>query len=223
MERTYIIPLVAGAMLVMTVGCQKDAPINVGAASNGPGSFGGWDTIFPGCYLPAWPGSYWTYQRLDGTDTTIVAGNWHLLANYHPYNAPDDTSHCCWIPTYGAEFLKGYWMTFGNGMPGPNDSQWRCLLPDSIYPGAHYASYVQAPETHYVGDILTVDSTVTVNGVVYQDVVVTSIHYELLSPDSCPRTLNFYACGVGMIRSMVYDLNEVVIRQEDLIDHQIVY
>jgi hypothetical protein len=223
MERSSVIKLIAGAMLTTLLGCRKDAPVEIETPDASPNAvlFTGWDTIFPGCYLPAWPGSYWTYRRLDGTDTTIVAGNWHLLSNYHPYTAPNDTSHCCWVPTYGAEFLKGYWMTYGNGMPGPNNSQWRRLLPDSIHPGANFTSYVQAPETRYVGDILTVDSSVTVNGIVYQDVVVASIHYELLPPNDGPRTLNFYACGVGLIRTIVIQLGEVVVSQEDLIDHHI--
>jgi hypothetical protein len=116
--------------------------------------------------------------------------------------------------------MRGYLVQYGNGMPGPNNSPWRRLLPDSIYPGAQYLSHIDAPETTYRGDILTVDSSVTVNGVVYNDVVVASIHYELLPANGSYRTLNFYVCDVGLIRVMRFE-NDTLAWQHDLIDHYI--
>lgn len=223
MKRSFIVKLCAGASLAMLLGCDHDASDELVPPDTPPvlgPVFSGWDTIFPGCYIPAWPGSYWTYLDQDGIETTITAGDWHLLSNYHPYSAPNDTSHCCWVPTFNGDIMHGYLVRFGNGMPGPNSSLWKRLLPDSIYDGAHYSSYIQEPETQYNGDILTVDSTVTVNGVVYHDVVVASIHYELLPPLGFAYTLYFYVCDVGLIRS-IYVYDGTVSSQADLIDYHI--
>lgn len=228
MKRSLIIKLNTGACVALLLGCQQDASEELVPPNAPPGLgpdtmlFTGWDTIHPGCYIPAWPGSYWTYVDLNGTETTVVAGDWHLLSNYHPYSAPDDTSHCCWIPTYDGRLLKGYLQSYGNGMPGPNQSLWKELLPDPVVDGAHWWSHTDAPEVHYYGDILTVDSTVTVNGIVYDNVVVASIHYELFPPNSGYRTLYFYACDVGLIRRM-YIQDAVIAWQEDLIDHYIAH
>lgn len=218
--------------VILLIGCQQDPavpPANPIPPSPADTTAGDtvppvgtttWDTIYPKCYFPAWPGSYWTYEDLDGHQTTHTAGPFLLRSNYNPWFAPTDTSHCCWVATYDSLMLMGYALEHGVYRPAPSDSPWAQLIPDSIYLGEHFDSFRIYPATEFYGEVLSTDSTMVVHGVTYPHTLIIGIGpYWGLYTQVCA-----YVCGVGMIRrtDLEFETGQVL-AQEDLVDYHVTH
>jgi hypothetical protein len=74
MKKTYISIIY---FIVLVVGCENESP-DIEPNNNELNKF---DTIFPGDYLPAYPGSYWIYN--DG-DTITTGEKYELSIIYDP-------------------------------------------------------------------------------------------------------------------------------------------
>ncbi|MFN8208711.1 MAG: PKD domain-containing protein [Bacteroidales bacterium] len=178
-----------------------------------------YDTIFPLPYFPAYPDSWWKYVNHQG-DTVIhtTSPGYNLYLGYHPVYSPYDTSGF-YAPVYDGHFVNRYKLHYDQ--VSYHGGSWKTLFPEEVSKGLMFLENYIWPSTYYSGQIESVDTTVVVQSVSYDSVIVV---YEYLGPclGCLPYGRTYYAKNTGIIKSVRWaQINDSIISSEELIDFRI--
>ncbi|MBP1644647.1 MAG: hypothetical protein H6Q16_222 [Bacteroidetes bacterium] len=162
-----------------------------------------YDTILPKEYFPAFPGSYWVYNN---TDTLRVMEDYQLYIyrrylDYYGVEYVDDTIVLPkFYPNsiYGDVLILRY--EISNFRGSHNEPAWKGILSETLG-GVFYQSASEFGNQN-IGMTVAVDTTIIVNGVTYNDVIVTVLYNRafMLPPELCFYYRDYYAKGVGLIK-----------------------
>ncbi len=162
-----------------------------------------YDTILPKEYFPVFPGSYWVYNN---SDTLRVMEDYQLyiydrLVNYYPREYVKDTVALPkFYPNsiYGEVFIWRYeisklWGSY-------REPAWRGILSETL--GQQFYQSASESGNQNIGLTIAVDTSITVNGVTYNDVIVTILYNRIfmLPPEMCFYRKEYFARGVGLIK-----------------------
>lgn len=161
-----------------------------------------YDTIKPKEYFPAFPGSYWVYNN---GDTLRVEENYKLCVyfqggHYVPYPHNDTIVLPKFYPNsiYGAVFIRGYSIT---NLGGTSSEMPFSEILTETEGGTFYITPSYAGNQN-LGETIKKDTTIIVNNVTYNDVIVTYQYNRIFmcSPEICGYRKEYYAKGVGLIK-----------------------
>lgn len=168
-----------------------------------------YDTIKPLAYFPALPGSYWIY---DNNDTLKVADHYEkYIFNAASYDAvPDyDTLVLPKLILNGIfnspdtfAYVREYSLSKSNGS-GYRDPAFKEML--SLNQGEKLIIGGAFQDHCIVGRVVKTDTTMMINGVIYNNVIVT-IHYDEsctmhgLSENECAWEREYFARDIGLIK-----------------------
>jgi hypothetical protein len=170
------------------------------------------DTIYPGNYLPVYPGSYWIYVKTKfgpgGTSTgfdTMTTSPGYVLHSYlafAPYGTDPDSTVPAYVPYwnnkpmygYGTPMLVNYVPSLGSGM-------------SLYYYLSESAGATSYSSTGNYGNAYTTviakDVPVTVGTTTFPQVIITE-DYTYYYSELKLRAKHYYAKNVGLIKSELY-------------------
>ncbi len=158
--------------------------------------------ITPMSYFPAWPGSYWVY---GGADTLSVEDKFQLCSKYVTwYNTPPPFE-TVYMPRFKRNkvfttcpnnaFIHGYLMESPSAR-----LLYRTLLEENLYQWFR-VKFSGAADDLYNGRTIAVDTTIQVNNITYNNVIVVINYRETVGElifDWHYR--EYYAKNVGLIK-----------------------
>ncbi len=165
------------------------------------------DTIFPGSYLPAWPGSWWQYVDSNNVNSTINTSATFVKDCYHFIFAPNGTglTDTVYVPLYNNIPLYEYSERTGYISNSSTNSLHPLLFENMAVGYSWINHYWAATRTERM--IISVDTTMVVNGVSYYPVIGVKEYYTLGPPPPPPTSqIRYYAKNVGMILEENYDI-----------------
>lgn len=160
-----------------------------------------YDTILPKEYFPAFPSSSWIYNN---SDTLRVMEDYQLcIYNVAHFTEParyDTVVLPKFYPNsiFGAVFIWGYSVSKSSG--SYREPAWRGILSESL--GQQFYQSASESGNQNIGLTIAVDTSITVNGVTYNDVIVTILYNRIfmLPPEMCFYRKEYFARGVGLIK-----------------------
>lgn len=181
------------------------------------------DTLFPGTYLPAYPGSYWNYVDTLGNPVQIMADGYHYLELPHhsEFPAPIGEADTFFVPRWNDTYIFYKYRTkelFDN-----RSLTYVPFLDDSITQQAHeVANHYNA---YYLGNFFSyhkqvwqesIIANMTVNGTTYTNVLHTR-ETETFRESEKTSSLSYYQWGhiyhkyyapnIGLIRWDSYEMD----------------
>jgi len=214
-------------MLIALAGCRKEKNVApkppVPASSPAANPFAkNFDTIKPSDYWPVYPGSYWTYETNSGKTIISRADSSYKLDyfQYTGYNNSCVKSDTVYVPVVDANKIYGYRVRNPVSCNGPLEPVFTMYLPDNPVVGGKW-SYQPSPKYTAVFNYeITKDTTLTINGRTYQDVL--EVVEDL---NGLRRTRRYYARNVGLVlwQSFVVggQFPDSISYWQKLIDHKI--
>jgi len=205
--------LIIGTILsVISLSCSK--------SNNEPAPTVVFDTIFPGEYFPAFPGSWWLF---DNGDTMKVAGRYEVFVfNAAGYTAEPDYDtlvlpklipNGIFNPPDEFAFVNGHSISKGS-FAIYRDPAFKGLL--STVEGLEFAIGGAVQGHKITGKTINTDTAVYVGQNLYQDVIITiQFDYACVSgtsnsPEGCAYLREFYARNIGLIRRDTLNGDEYV-------------
>ena len=183
------------------------------------------DTIFPGSYLPAYPGSYWIYTKsvitstgtTTGTDT-ITTSQAYLLHSYVKFTSPSvapDTSDPAYVPYWNGQPMYEYGTPRTvNTVPSLGSGQEMYYLLSDTVGDISYSSTGNYGDTYT--KVAAVDVPVTVGSTTYPLVIITE-DYSSFASQTWLWQKHYYAKDVGLIRSIRYSNPSLPPAQRDTV------
>lgn len=207
----YLFPIL---FLLFFVSCKEEDPIDIGKNATK------YDTVVSGDYFPVYPNSYWKYLKLNG-DTVIHKTDsvYTLWSDYNAINNPYDTTKY-YVTKYDGLAVDKYLIHVGSH--SYHESGWKRILPDSIVIGNKFEKQYIWPNTHDGGIIQTVDTSLYINSVLFDSVIVV-LEYTGPFLWSVPCGITYYAKHIGIIKSVscFYQSFDSIISEESLINYSI--
>jgi len=159
------------------------------------------DTIFPGSYLPAYPGSWWVMHEESGgaeIDTIRTMDTWQIVDNYNYY---------AYVPVYDHMALYEYYSVPWNG----SSTSWSTFpfLIDSVSVGYTWTrSYLVYSEPMAVTlvdsmQIIKMNDTLLSNGTVYTDVIGVKFIQYVNGYILHELNVKYYAKNIGLVRKEI--------------------
>lgn len=218
MKKTYILIIY---FIVLVVGCENESP-DIELNNNELKKF---DTIFPGDYLPAFPGSYWIYS--DG-DTIKTGKDFELSIIYEPhydFSTGVDMFDTCiaidtaYFPIYGNKILNRYTTYWWS-------SNVRCAkfkLLDEIE-GSGWT--ISSSKNDWSGmSVKSKDSRIVLPNQISYDSVIVMVYNYTINNYNITKYEYYYAKNIGFIGSKtIYDQlsgTDTVTWESYLIDYKI--
>ncbi len=170
-------------------------------------------TVFePLPYLPAYPGSTWTYVDTNGVVTVQSTSETYMP---HQFDQSMCRTELAWVPVWNGRYLYGY--------ETPRTSEYYThpvylsrLLADAPVGYRWVTSYWQG--NYWAREVTARDTSIVVQGTTYTDVLVIA----QLSGDGSSYDAyewSYYARDVGLVR--VDKLHYGVVTVLELVDHHI--
>ncbi len=200
--RITILLFVTGILLL--AGCKKDDPLNTNGSlfSNlyyCDSAIA--DTLFPLPYLPVYPGSWWEYDHAWKPDTLYIYDTiTYTSASYSlvdAHNYPSANMSCVYAPLWNGSPIYGY-KRWDKGDPPWDKPGFESILRETegMFRKlvANYGSYCVHIEV--------VDTTVIVNSVQYDSVIVVGWHA------GCTERIDgnwYYAKNIGLVYKGWYE------------------
>jgi hypothetical protein len=163
------------------------------------------DTIYPGSYFPAYPGSYWVY---DTNDTLKVSSEYKRVITYSGGVIPShDTAYMTELILNGifnkedsTAYVRGYEISKSSFELGNYGSKFKRIL--SEISESKFSMYYDRIDGPINGFVSKSDTSINVKSVQYSNVLEIIIFRERLSlaPEECGEIREYYAKGVGLIR-----------------------
>jgi hypothetical protein len=194
-----------------------------------------YDTIYPGPWFPAFPGSWWTYQSTKTGKTIIHKTELSYVKNSYSrgYRESPGSTSAHYVPYY--DDGGGVWgYSFNSGKKGPT-----VITLDAGYVLEQFFSETQAegenvgsyPQPFFlenghlaIHQVFAKDTTVFVSGKQYDSVIVISLqdlgpqYYDSTAIRNKSISKKYYAKGIGIIRKETF-VNDTLSDAEDLIDY----
>jgi PKD repeat protein len=182
------------------------------------------DLFIPQPYFPVFPNSYWIYLKSNGdtiihkTDTAYI-----LWSDYNPAWGPYDTTKY-YVMKYDEKPVKKY--SIFEGKDSWSDDGWLRILPDSLYIGNLFLERYHWPNkfvnVFYSGEILTIDTTLILNSVRYDSVLIV-LEYCGSGIGQSPYGKTYYAKNIGIIKKELWNYNykDSIISSEELLKYHI--
>lgn len=173
------------------------------------------DTIFPGNYFPAYPGSHWTYLTSDGdTNFHSTDSTYKIFSHYDPFYNENDSS-LYYAPLYDGSIVKKYLIS--NGPINRWTNGWIRILPESIYVSVLYEEYEYRPTFLQYGQIWTIDTSMNINSFHFDSVLVVT---ELSGPSGTEIVIGktYYAKNVGIVKKERMNYIGTISYEENIID-----
>jgi len=176
------------------------------------------DTIFTSEYFTAYPNSYWMYKT-SNNDTVIhkTDSKYFQFSNYDAYHNPYDSS-LYYAPLYDSRIVKKY--SIATYLTDYHSSRWRLFIDDSLYHGKVFWSCYIWPNTHRKGKVMNIDTTIFLNSVKYDSVIVI-MEYEDEVGYRIHNVKYYYAKHIGIIKRMEWWEYDSIINEENLIEYKI--
>lgn len=171
-------------LLINLTGCQKDKTEPVIEEPT-------YDTLFPKDYFPAWPGSQWVY---NDTDTVKVNAEFELVEWTDEYGLNAQTK---WVPRISSTAVREYEIS---GVIDVINLKGR-IISDSENEGDNWSDFAVTGNSR-LNAIINTDTSITVNEVVFDNVLVVRVWSEAAPDPLNPyATYNYFAKDVGLIKS----------------------
>lgn len=169
------------------------------------------ETIYPESYFPAYPGSFWEYEDSNGDTTRVETSPTYVLS--YSQNGPN-----YYAPHYDGMVVRKYLIS--TSATDYHSSKWKRILPDELYVGNVFLQKYVHPSTDYSGTILAIDTSISINGIQYDSVIVVK---ESNGPNGNgtyhPLANMYYAKHIGVIRTEVYNGSGTITNTIDVIDY----
>lgn len=192
-------------LIISFSACKKDDIDNSDQQVDSLNSkIAGFDTIRPLEYFPSYPSSYWVYNN---TDTVKVYDDYQL---YIPKDSNNLDFEGAFLPKlepndiYGENFIYEYSIPYYMDNIFYNGIRFCNFLSEKL--DSHYLIKYISSSRDISGTTTVVDTTITVKGVEYNDVIMTihyngiGVSYEGFYIDEIMESREFYAKGVGLIK-----------------------
>lgn len=175
-----------------------------------------YDTIFPQCYFPAWPGSHWTYVDSHGDTVTRSTADTFML-DFYTESAAAFVSDTFRVPVYEGTPIWGYLAHTGPISHSGSYPLTR-ILSDTLPVGEPWLIHNWSG-TAVSRKVIVKDTAVSVYGTEYGPVIGVEEYYSQGPPTYIWIARRYYACGVGLVREDLFEGQEVNTRL--LIGHHI--
>lgn len=161
------------------------------------------DTIFPGDYFPAYPGSFWIY---DNNDTVRIENGWHQYAVSDTQMALLPAMYSSSIfpkikpPTfefsYELIYIKGYELSNDTSPDRHCHQPFQKILSEKLG-----ESFVPGPYCDFVfnAEMARHESSVQAGGLTYNDVLVVDL-FTTNGPVPDKVSSRYYARNIGLVK-----------------------
>ena len=200
--------------LSVIVACQKEEAITQDSddVDEEPQTVTVADTLFPSCWLPAYPGSYWVFDNGD----TVHATGYYQENLLHPAPAyPSDPDTTWYVPRYDGESV------FYDEMRGFTGTGYHYVF-DQVGASSQFGNQYTVVKVQ----CLAMDSILTINGVTYDSVQVVAGTVGNSVPsnvtDAGWYSYKCYVKNIGIVRTGQYHQDSTTHYDiKDLVEHQI--
>lgn len=210
-------------ILLGTVACKKEQTDTLKCKETITLTHAPMSVAFPLDYLPARPGSWWTYS--DGSTITTSATYIRSMIYDNGWDGNSGLTYCCprtvlWLPTYNGAPLYGYTRMLGGSAGSYGGTCCQQLLSEKLgdvyrWGGNHYGRTTLKT--------MAVDTTLTLaSGTAYADCIMVKRVEGIASnyfDQANTYYLTFYAPGVGMVKEEFVSTSGAWVRE--LVDHWI--
>ena len=207
-------------ILIIILSCEEDNQKDNNSNIPDYDTVSSYNTVSIGEYFPVYPNSFWIYLNSNG-DTVVHKTDsiYSLWSNYNPINYPNDTTKY-FVTKYDRKAVKKYSIYIGTD--SYHEGGWETILPDSIYPGNLFEMRYDWPNTYYRGKIQTIDTTLKVNSIFYDSVIIVLKYYGP-QDGKLPFGKTYYAKNIGIIKTerCTYQSFDSIISAESIISYHI--
>lgn len=202
------------ALLLAVVSCKKDKIIQeeVVQEEEEVVQVEIFDTVSMGNYFPAYPGSFWKYLDSNGDTTRIETSPTYVLFQYQ------QNGQQYYGTRYNGQIVDKYRLSTGQSVYGI--TKWEIILPDNLYAGNVFTRKVIQPTTECSGTILAVDTSITINSIQFDSVIVVK---EASGPIGngtyFPSENKYYAKHIGIIKIEVLNSADSIINTLNVTDY----
>lgn len=163
------------------------------------------DTIPPGEYFPVYPGSWWVYQKGDTLKTADDYQEFTYISDCDDLRNTRSLALPLFLDNniYGSRYVNRYMLSnpfLDCRYPLP----FIPVLSDTL--GQVFVKGVPDLYHHLLGKTIAKDTSIKINGVVYEDVIIT-IEYDRAcsessgyTPVQCATMKEYFARGIGLIK-----------------------
>ncbi len=180
------------------------------------------DTFHPLEYLPVFPGSYWKYAD-NNNDTITSTTSLNFLPDSFSANRTTWVNTISWVPFLDGMGIWGYGRN-DCGVHINGGCELTQLLNVQIPVGSVWLTEYFSPGPHLTKtyrEIMTMDTSLLINSVVYDSVVKIKEYVEYLySNDPPPRvTFEYYSKNVGLVKLIEYNNWDSSVYEKNIIDY----